>query len=485
MKRLPWLAAVVTLVLVGGVLAAIARPSPENPRFITDDQGRALILHGFNTSGSTKRDPDSMPWIEEQDVENEYRLMGTNFVRFLLQWSALEPAPDEYDEDYLDAVAERVSWYADRDFHVLLDMHQDLWGQSITAEGNVGNGAPPWATHTDGLPVAEQEQWELVYLEPGTMRSFDHFWNTTGEHPELMDHYVRAWGHVAERFADEPSVIGYDLMNEPWGGTLQGPAFERGPLAELYRRCIDAIRGADEDSWIFVEPQAVGTNWGLPSALPHLADPRYGEPRIVYAPHIYPLPMDLGESYGDDTSRAWIDRSVDLWRTNVQATAERLEAPVVLGEFGLDTTSPGAMEYVERLLEVSDEMGAGRAYWSNDLDGWGPWDYGNGGEDISPGALVEVMNRPYPRAIAGEPLAVRYDHDTLTLTVSFAEKSDEDVTGPTEIYVPEDRYPGGGTISSSDPEGAWTAEWDAERSVWEVESDPRRQEHELVITPPS
>ncbi|GAA2014396.1 hypothetical protein GCM10009799_48370 [Nocardiopsis rhodophaea] len=500
MKRPPWAVLALALVLVGGSLTVVSRPSPEGPRYITDDQGRAIILHGFNTAGSTKSDPDAMPWIEEQDVENEYERMGTNFVRFLLQWSALEPEPGQYDEKYLDAVAERVSWYAERDYHVLLDMHQDLWGQGITEAGRVGNGAPEWATHTDGLTVEEQEQWELVYLEPGTMRSFDHFWNTTGEHSELMSHYVRAWRHVADRFSGEPAVIGYDLMNEPWGGTLQGPEFERGPLAELYRRSITAIRTVDNDSWIFVEPQAVGVNWGLPSALPHLDDPREGKARIVYAPHIYPLPMDLGKAYGrgehgggddgriggSESSRVWIDRSISLWRRNVLVTADRLEAPIVLGEFGLDTSSPGAMEYVERMLALTDEIGAGRAYWSNDLDGWGPWlgrADGEEGEGAKPGPLAEVMNRPYPRAIAGEPLAVHYDEPAKTLTVSFAEKNDGSVTGPTEIYVPEREFPEGGIISSSDPEGSWAAEWDAARRVWKVESAPYLQEHELVVSP--
>ncbi|CAM4234996.1 hypothetical protein NOGI109294_27370 [Nocardiopsis gilva] len=100
-----------------------------------------------------------------------------------------------------------------------------------------------------------------------------------------------------------------------------------------------------------------------------------------------------------------------------------------------------------------------------------------------PGPLVDVMNRPYPRAIAGEPLAVHYDRPTQTLTVSFAEKNDGSVTGPTEIYVPEGGFPGGGSITSSDPEGSWSGEWDADRRVWEVESAPYLQEHELVVSP--
>ncbi|MEV3976991.1 cellulase family glycosylhydrolase, partial [Streptomyces sp. NPDC050698] len=30
-----------------------------------------------------------------------------------------------------------------------------------------------------------------------------------------------AWRAVAERFAGNDTVVAYDLMNEPWGGSLQ------------------------------------------------------------------------------------------------------------------------------------------------------------------------------------------------------------------------------------------------------------------------
>ncbi|WP_408639139.1 cellulase family glycosylhydrolase [Nocardiopsis endophytica] len=451
------------LVLAAAGVAAATRTEPGPVRYITDEQGRALFLHGFNTSGSAKDDPDSLPWITEEDVQHEYDAMGTNFVRLLIQWSAVEPEPGEYDADYLDAVAERVDWYGERGYHVLLDMHQDLYGAAISPERHSGNGAPDWATHTDGLPVAEQDMWELVYLEPGTMRAFDHFWNTTGDHPELMDRYADAWGAVAERFADDPAVIGYDLMNEPFGGSLQGAAFESGPLAELYRRSTERIRRTDADTWIFVEGQAVGVNWGAPSALPRLDDPRPGRPRIVYAPHVYPLPMDLGRAY-TGSGREQVDAAIALWEENVRVTAERLGAPVVLGEFGLDMSGEGAGDYVERMLDVTDGMATGRAYWSNDHDGWGPW----ADEELTPGPLAEVMDRAYPRAVAGRPVDIAYDPEGPELTVRFT--AEEGVTGPTEVYLPEDGFPDGGEAVVTAEGGEQDAvdangEWDAERRI--------------------
>ncbi|GAA4059629.1 cellulase family glycosylhydrolase [Nonomuraea soli] len=452
--------AVMAVVLIAGGVAAATRSAPEPmARFITDDQGRALMLHGFNTASSAKGTPDGLPKLTEADVEREYADMGTNFVRFLLQWRAVEPQPGVYDTKYLDQVAERVAWYGKRGYHVLLDMHQDLWGNSITPGGEAGNGAPRWATHLDGLPVATGHwTWEMYYLEPGVIRAFDHFWNTTGEHPELMDRYAGAWKAVAARFKDDPAVIGYDLMNEPWGGSLQGAAFESGPLAELYRRCIKQIRSVDPANWIFVEPQAVGVNWGLPTALPSFDDDR-----VVLAPHLYPLPLDLGDGY-EGGSREWTDRTVGWWKENMLRTAERLKAPIVLGEFGLDMTKPGSSEMVESVLDLGDELGMGRAYWSRDDGPWGPYTDGRAGP------LVKVMDRAYPRAIGGTP--TRISAEPGRLTVEFEANG----SGPTEIYLPADEFPGGGKASTG------TASWDRARRILTVQT-PASGRVRLVITP--
>lgn len=484
-RRLVTAALTVLVLVLGGVVATVTRHDPGPTRYLTDDQGRALFLHGLNTSGSAKGDPDRLPWITEEDVRTEYDAMGTNFVRFLIQWQALEPEEGVYDEEYLDAVAERVEWYADRGYHVLLDMHQDLYGRYTSPEEHSGNGAPEWATHNDGLRVDSQEMWELVYLEPGVMRAFDHFWGTTGERPGLMDAYADAWGHVAARFAGHPAVLGYDLMNEPFGGSLQGADFEAGPLAELYRRSTARIRESDQDTWIFVEGQAVGVNWGLPSHLPHLEDPREGEPRIVYAPHMYALPMDLGQPYEGDARRR-IDASVDAWSHSVRLVGERLEAPIVLGEFGLDMSGAGAPEFVERMLAETEAMSAGRVYWSNDHDGWGPWEDREEGGELVPGPLAHVMNRAYPRAVAGEPLELGYDDAARTLSVRYTERAG--VSGSTELYLPEDVFGGGPgegfelTVDTPAGDGGWTSEWDGELRILHVTVDGAADGDETVLT---
>ncbi|MEU9197070.1 cellulase family glycosylhydrolase [Streptomyces hundungensis] len=448
-RGIRWAAAGATAAVAAALLVAVG-PAQAGPprtatghRWITDDQGRALVLTGLNTASSAKSPPDGLPWIKEADVQRESDALGSNFVRFLIQWRTVEPSPGTYDDGYLDRVAERVRWYGARGYRVMLDLHQDVYGPAVK-----GNGAPAWATEAEGLPVAEQGQWELKYIEPGTVRAFDNFWGTREASRDLRAHYAAAWAHIAARFAHETAVVGYDLMNEPFGGSVQGPAFEAGPLAALYRRTITAIRAVDHDSWIFVEPEAVSANWGLPSGLPHLADPRgdADAARIAYAPHLYPLPMDLGGGYTADTGQ-WVDRTLASWREQTEKTARRLGAPVLIGEYGLDVTLPGALEYVARVRALADAMGAGTAYWSNDPGSWAPWD-----QNLRATPLLPVLDRPTPRAVAGDPIAYAWDEPLRTLAVSWRPK--EGVRGDTEVYLPARFFPHGGEVTGATA-GAW------------------------------
>lgn len=414
------------------------------------------LAHGFSTASSAKSSVDGLPIFTEEDLDREHADMGTNFVRFLISWRAVEPEQGVIDQGYLDAVEERVGWYAERGYTVMLDMHQDLWSQHITPSGENGNGAPEWATHMDGLPVTPQDMWELIYLESGVIRAFDHFWNTTGEHPELAEHYVGAWRAVAERFADNPTVVAYDLMNEPYGGTMQGVAFESGPLTDLYQRTADAIREVDADTWICLEPQAFGFNWGLPSALGAIDDARDGEARIAFCPHLYPLPMDLGDGYAG-SSKELIDGTVAQWTHNVLRTAEVLgqgngAVPVILGEFGLDTSAEGAQDYVHLVYQTADAAGMGVAYWSRDPGGWGPYEWTGPGEPEGAARnLVDWLNRPYPRVVENL-VSWRSFSNGVEFFVSAA--------GTAEVYLPFDSEP---RIN-----GAEVVSWDAASGILEV-----------------
>ena len=262
MRRIPLSALIVagSLILGGGIAAAqgslptsgSADGTSVPPSYLTDDAGRSLILRGFNTASSAKSAPDGMPKVTEADLEREHADMGTNFVAFpdLLAFGGaragtVRPGISGPRRGPSQLVRRaRLQGHARHASGRLLRPRSHQRATVATAPGNIGNGAPAWATYMDGLPVSPQDRWELYYVQPGVMRAFDNFWNTTGQHPELVEHYANAWQAVAERFAGNDTVVAYDLMNEPWGGSLQGPAFEGGPLAALYQRTHQRHQGS-------------------------------------------------------------------------------------------------------------------------------------------------------------------------------------------------------------------------------------------------
>jgi len=183
-----------------------------------------------------------------------------------------------YDEAYFERIKERLDWHAEAGVYVLLDMHQDLF---------LDNGIPEWAQRTDGWIKIKFNSWPLNALSPDAMRAIDNFYNPTGPHADVQEHFILAWKEVVRRFKDHPAVVGYDLLNEPSNGTANLFTFEREKLGALYSKVIAAIREIDNDSWIFVAPQSATTNSGLPSFMGPIADTREHEPRIGYAPHYY------------------------------------------------------------------------------------------------------------------------------------------------------------------------------------------------------
>ncbi|MEV3924027.1 cellulase family glycosylhydrolase [Actinomadura coerulea] len=284
-----------------------------------------------------------------------------------------------------------------------------------------------------------------------------------------MRRYTAMWQHVARRFSRVPAVLGYDLMNEPFGGTRQFGFFEGPTLTPFHQGIVNAIRKVDGGSWVFVEPQALGPNEGAETSLGTVRDPRPGGPRIVLAPHFYPGGVDLGGSY-DGVAKMLVQAQFTLWKRNMPAAARRMNTPMWLGEVGgMGQDAPGAADFTGDWLSMADELGIGWAYWSNDPGSSGVTD-GEG----RPTLFAKLLARPYPRAVAGTLTNVV--HSSGTLTVTWRNKPG--VSGPTEIW-----FPSTPKVASTDPDGTWRTSWDATRHVLSVWADAGTPSHTVKVTP--
>lgn len=321
----------------------VLRPDPWRLKavdgWLRDSLDRAVILRGANFTSDLKRVPPTLSYVEA-DIDR-WKPMGFSVARFLLTWEGLMPKEGEIDAAYIEQAVERVRWFTRRDIGVILDMHQDLFSSKFG-----GDGAPAWACVDE--PFTPRQPWQANYLEPAVRHSFTRFWKEEA----LQAKFIEAWKAVVTRFRNEPGIVGYEILNEPFPGDLPALNFEREALAPFYVRVAKAIRALDPDRPIFVEPSVLTSTGAVPSLLPKLPFNNY-----VYAPHYYsPGSEGRGDFPTAEEVRGIIGRCAK--------TARGVHhAPLFLGEFGADGSSDGGRAYLKAVLDACDAENCGWAYW--------------------------------------------------------------------------------------------------------------------------
>ncbi len=235
-----------------------------------DDDGRTLMLRGVNLGGSSKVPvcPDGSPQATYrrdgffdhrrvsfvghpfplQDADEHFsrlREWGFTFVRFLVTWEAIEHAgPGNYDEAYLDYVAQVVQKANEHGINLFIDPHQDVWSRF-----SGGDGAPGWTFELVGLNMERFAEtgaaivhcthgdpfprmiWPTNNGKLAAATMFTLFFGGADFAPRLkvdgepvqdylQRHYMAAIKQVALRLKGLPNVVGYDTLNEPSSGFI-------------------------------------------------------------------------------------------------------------------------------------------------------------------------------------------------------------------------------------------------------------------------
>lgn len=389
--------------------------------FLRDPEGRAVIMRGVNLSGQHKHKP-YFDFHQESDFAKLSSDFGMNAVRFLISWAAIEPQKGQYDSTYLDEVDRRVGFAEKAGLHVVLDMHQDVYG-----EGFGDNGAPRW-TCDEALYKAHvpKSPWFLNYSSTPVMTCFDRLYTTA----ELRQHYAEAWRRVALRLKARTNVVGFDVMNEPHWGSYSVFAFEADRLQPFYNEVIAAVR--KEVAWVaFLEP-SVGRNMGLKTGLTPFSDGA-----SVYAPHCYDAQAELGNGF-DVTHRS----ALMAYIASLASEAVSLSSALWVGEYGGSETAGGITEYMDALYDGAAAVAASTMYW----------DYSKGGgysmlasDGTERPKLMAALVRPYPTRVAGDPVSFSFDEATATFTLIY--RPTAAITAPTQIALPPRLYPKGATLT--------------------------------------
>ena len=449
--RVVIVAVIVSALTAAGASAATKTPLSHAGRWITGADGRVAVLHGLNMV--YKRAPYAPDAVGFGDDDAAFlQQEGFNTVRLGVIYKAVEPQPGVYDDAYLTRIEKTVDALGKHGIAVLLDFHQDLYNERFQ-----GEGWPDWAVQDDGLPAQPQAGFPANYLVmPALQHAFDHFWqNDPGPGgPGLQDRYAAAWRHVAERFKDNPAVLGYDLLNEPWPGTTwqqcanpEGcPVFDA-LMAQFVERSLTAIRQADPDTIVWYEPNVLFNN-GAKTNLPDTGDANTG-----MSFHDYCLVANEGGASGYSEACRQSDQLVmDNADEHSAATGDAL----LITEWGATDDLPSLLG----VLELADA----------NMMSWQEWHYcgcddptttGEGdkqaivldpakpptGDNLKTSTLGAVA-RPYPQDVAGTPEKWSFDPPTRAFAATWSTKRADGSGsfGPdavTEIALPKRQYADG------------------------------------------
>jgi endoglycosylceramidase len=466
----------------------VEHPAGSTP-YIADEQGRMVLLHGVipgglidfwsgtdhsqtNPAPFYPIDPAAyegtcpanyatvkVPPLCESDIK-DMAAMGFNSIRLPLSWSLLEPQRGQFDQRYVDRIAQVVGWAKAAGMYVIIDMHQNAYSRYVGRSAPpplpggaltdlwYNSGAPAWATITDGFP--SENYLQQRELNPAVFEAESNFWyNRDG----IQSEYIATIAMLARRFKDESAVIGYSLFNEPMPGWNLPPGFEDLLLFPFYRRVIDAVTGVhdglpcptqvfmpavcgfpdagvhDLRQLFFMETGLIREITDFPT---HLGLPVSSYPNLVLSIHPYthgytPDALFLGQT-PDKATYPWggYDQTYSL----AEREARAINAALFVAEFGNDPKWDPLILTNE--LAEQERHRVGFAFWTwqencaiggNSWGMYNPVDCVHNLADARPAsgclrtAREQLLARVYPVASADPNLTYHYDASTGAFTL--------------------------------------------------------------------
>lgn len=254
-------------------------------------------------------------WLENHFTRADFDLlveMGFNSIRLPLHYNLftlpIEDEPVEGENTWLDKgfamVDTLLAWCTEAEIYLILDMHATPGGQGRDAAISDYDPSKP-------------SLWESELNK---------------------DKLVALWQQLAQRYADEPWIGGYDLINEPnWNftGSNQNGCDEttNAPMRDLYERITTAIREVDTNHIIFINGNCWGNNHN------GLTPP--WDDKLVYSFHKYWSSNDPGSIQ---------------WMINLRNTHN---VPIWCGESGENSN-----HWYTDAVRLFEENGIGWAWWS-------------------------------------------------------------------------------------------------------------------------
>lgn len=313
----------------------------EGRHIVNDSTGERTYFRGFNMPGlefgqfefiNQNNQCGNNPYPGQEGVNffqlvpedlNHIRSLGFDLIRVPFEWARLVPNWEpgrnvRLDPQYLGLLDNTVRMARERGLYTVLEMHDFLtyWN------------APGSRVCVDGM---EQPNDEYV-----------HFLGET-------------WSQLASHFANEPAVLGYDLMNEPKRIAGNEERCQRhcpscNWSTEIAQQIVGAIRTVDNQHLIIVEGRnySLASHWELENGRDAFVEDLINPPRIVYSPHSYWDPGN--DSHYNEAPlvppAGWQQIIRDRVLSSIE-WAQRNNVPLYMGEIGVPCSAQwaGTLEY--------------------------------------------------------------------------------------------------------------------------------------------
>ena len=236
-----------------------------------------------------------------------------------------------------------------------------------------------------------RSEFTFVFDEVGDWFDESYLNDSVWQDPQAQDAWVAMWRYTAQRYRDNPIVVGYDLMVEPNANEVLldpwDPAEFYAAYADtlydwnqLFPRITTAIREVDSSTPILVGGMAYSAVDWLSYVQPS------GELRTVYlvheyAPHQYTHQSsdDLRFTYPGVLDTDWDgtdDQFDQAWLQNLLSVVDTFAAthavPVAVNEFGVMRWVPGAAALMDDQMREFEQRGMNHALWVRDPH-WSPF----------------------------------------------------------------------------------------------------------------
>jgi aryl-phospho-beta-D-glucosidase BglC (GH1 family) len=270
---------------------------------------------------------------------------GANVVRLPLNYRHFErdDTPFHYLEDGFQRLDQAIAWCARHGLYVILDLHAVQGWQN-----------PDWHCDNASRHVL--------------------FW----QHRQFQDRFVALWEEFARRYQGNPTVAGYNVMNEPVTNAPRGRfgapyAPDWLAINGVYRRVVNAIRCSDPQHIIFLEGDLFSSRFeGLEAPFaPNLVYSSHNYNQAGFGPGTYPGQIGGLRWDAEEQNRLFQQHSGT-------AFARQHNVPLWVGEFGAAYNGP-SQETPDRLRALDDQIAVfeeGGASWTTwtykdiDVMGW-------------------------------------------------------------------------------------------------------------------